>query len=168
MKDKIEKILKYAGLSPTQFADEIGVQRSSMSHILSERNKPSLEFVQKLLNRFKEINPEWLMFNKGEMLRESIQRSLFANTFEEDIANEPFNEIKSEAFKNENFNLTQTNIQSPELTKDTHETQEIENVSNDIIEKKQITQLPQENQEKAIDKIIIFYKDRTFGTYYPE
>lgn len=57
------------GLSPAKFADEIGVQRSSISHIISGRNKPSYDFLIKILNRFKGINAEWLLTGKGNMIK---------------------------------------------------------------------------------------------------
>jgi len=58
-------------LSPSQFADEIQVQRSSISHILSGRNKPSLDFVLKILSTYPDINSEWLMFGKDKMMKET-------------------------------------------------------------------------------------------------
>jgi transcriptional regulator with XRE-family HTH domain len=68
MLNRIELILKTQNLTPTQFADAIGIQRSGMSHILSGRNNPSLDFVMKVLNRFPEINAEWLLTGKNQML----------------------------------------------------------------------------------------------------
>jgi len=67
MKSRIEKILGDKHLSPAKFADEIGVQRSGVSHILSGRNKPSLDFIRKILIRFSDINPEWLIMGRGDM-----------------------------------------------------------------------------------------------------
>ena len=52
-------------LSAASFADEINVQRSSISHLLSGRNKPSLDFVLKVLATFKEVDLYWLMNGKG-------------------------------------------------------------------------------------------------------
>jgi transcriptional regulator with XRE-family HTH domain len=69
MTNRIELILKTQNLTPTQFADAIGIQRSSLSHILARRNNPSLDFVTKLLNRFPEISSEWLLTGKGQMLK---------------------------------------------------------------------------------------------------
>ena len=63
---RLEKIMTYYGLSASSFADKIGVQRSSISHILSGRNKPSLEFVMKVLSPFPEIDLYWLLNGKGE------------------------------------------------------------------------------------------------------
>ncbi len=72
MTDRILSIIKYFHLSPSDFAEEIGVQRSSISHLISGRNRPSLEFVQKILTRYPDINTEWLLSGKGEMLRNGI------------------------------------------------------------------------------------------------
>jgi transcriptional regulator with XRE-family HTH domain len=57
------------GLSATKFADEIEVQRSGISHILSGRNQPSYDFMVKILTRFADINAEWLILGKGAMLK---------------------------------------------------------------------------------------------------
>ena len=63
--ERLEIILKYYELSATAFAEEIGVQRSSISHLLSGRNKPSLDFVLKVVQRFPEVNLYWLLNGKG-------------------------------------------------------------------------------------------------------
>ena len=52
MIERILEILKLKGMSPSQFADEIGVQRSAISHLVSGRNNPSLDFIQRVLKRF--------------------------------------------------------------------------------------------------------------------
>ena len=62
---RLERILKYYGLSASAFADRIGVQRSSISHLLTGRNKPSLEFVLKVVKTFPEVNLYWLLNGKG-------------------------------------------------------------------------------------------------------
>ena len=69
MTDRIQLILKSMNLSPSQFADAISVQRSSLSHILSGRNKPSLDFVTKVLTSYPEISSDWLLFGTGTMIR---------------------------------------------------------------------------------------------------
>lgn len=67
MIDRINIILKAKNLTAKQFAEEIGVQPSGMSHILSGRNNPSLDFVMKVMRRYPEIDINWLMSGKGEM-----------------------------------------------------------------------------------------------------
>ena len=58
--------MEYYGESASSFAEKISVQRSSISHILSGRNKPSLEFVLKILTTFPEVELYWLLNGKGE------------------------------------------------------------------------------------------------------
>ncbi|WP_210488683.1 helix-turn-helix domain-containing protein [Rufibacter aurantiacus] len=65
---RITEILSWSSLGPAAFADEIGLARPVLSHILSSRNKASLEVVQKILTRFPEISPSWLLLGQGEML----------------------------------------------------------------------------------------------------
>ncbi|MBN1414013.1 MAG: helix-turn-helix transcriptional regulator [Bacteroidales bacterium] len=75
MKEQLLKLLSHLNVSATQFAEEIGVQRSSISHILSGRNKPSYDFIIKLLEKYPSINPIWLLAGKGEMLLDSDETS---------------------------------------------------------------------------------------------
>ncbi len=62
---RLEKILAYYNHTASSFADKIGVQRSSISHLLTGRNKPSLEFVMKVITSFPEVNLYWLLNGKG-------------------------------------------------------------------------------------------------------
>ncbi|MDF1673267.1 MAG: helix-turn-helix transcriptional regulator [Vicingaceae bacterium] len=59
--DRFKYLMKLNNLTASAFADEIGVQRSSMSHILSGRNKPSLELIQKVLTRFPKVSADWFI-----------------------------------------------------------------------------------------------------------
>ena len=68
MVTRIRQLLEHKQLTPTQFADLIGVGRPVVSHILSERNKPSLEVAQRIASAFPDISLAWLMFGTGEML----------------------------------------------------------------------------------------------------
>ncbi len=61
LNNTIKSFIVSKNLSPSKFADEIGVQRSSISHILSGRNKPSLDIVQKIIRRYPEIGTDWLL-----------------------------------------------------------------------------------------------------------
>ncbi|WP_298896197.1 helix-turn-helix transcriptional regulator [uncultured Psychroserpens sp.] len=62
---RLQKVIDFYGESASSFAEKIGVQRSSISHILSGRNKPSLDFVLKVLSSFPEVELYWLMNGKG-------------------------------------------------------------------------------------------------------
>ena len=63
--ERLQKVIAYYGHSASSFADKIGVQRSGISHVLSGRNKPSLEFVMKVLSSFPEVDLYWLLNGKG-------------------------------------------------------------------------------------------------------
>jgi len=69
---RVKKLLKFYNLSATQFADKIGVQRSSISHLLSGRNKPSLDFVLKVMKQFNEVDLYWLLNGKGSFPKSSV------------------------------------------------------------------------------------------------
>lgn len=59
--ERLEILMQNNQLNATAFAEKIGVQRSSVSHILSKRNKPSLEFMLKIHEHFEEANLDWLI-----------------------------------------------------------------------------------------------------------
>ncbi len=89
LKDKIEKLILGLGLTSTRFADYISVNRPIISHILSGRNKPSLEIIQKIVNKFPELGYNWI-----------------ADEEQLDM------EIVSQIVKNQDFNDLFTNIYS--------------------------------------------------------
>ncbi len=78
MKERLTQLLDQEQLTPSRFADLIGVQRSSVSHVLSGRNNPSYDFLQKTLKTFPGLNAQWLMLGKGSMYEESFQESASA------------------------------------------------------------------------------------------
>lgn len=81
MKTRIRKIIENEQLSASDFAKKIEIQKSSVSHILSGRNKPSLEVVQKILVAFDKLNTEWLIFGTGNMYKtpaKSVKKELFS------------------------------------------------------------------------------------------
>jgi transcriptional regulator with XRE-family HTH domain len=90
MKDRIAKIMEEEGMTATRFAEEIGVQASSISHIISGRNKPSTDFLIKILERFRGINADWLLTGRGnqykddntevEITENSFKTGLFAES----------------------------------------------------------------------------------------
>ncbi len=66
MNNRLQQFLELENLTPAKLADTIGVQRSGLSHILSGRNKPSYEFITRLLAKFPHINSDWLLMGKGK------------------------------------------------------------------------------------------------------
>ena len=70
---RIEEVRKNHQLTAASFATKIGVQRSAISHILSGRNKPSLEFLMKIHDSFDEVNLEWLILGKPSPLSQNLE-----------------------------------------------------------------------------------------------
>lgn len=144
MKDRIRKILDKEALSNTKFADIIGIQRSAVSHILSGRNKPSLEVVQKILEAFTYVNSDWLLFGTGKMTKDIKQGNLFIDA--EDTKN------MDEKEKNKNNDL----IENPVTDRN------FENVK----EKLEIREADKlKKSELKIEKIVIFYSDKTMEVF---
>ena len=88
---RLKQIMDYYSLSSAGFAEAIGVNRSSISHLLSGRNKPSLDFVIKVVESFEEVELYWLLNGKGRFPNTaSISKPKAATS-------SPEEEIKSEA-----------------------------------------------------------------------
>jgi transcriptional regulator with XRE-family HTH domain len=95
MKDRILEFLKNENKSSAQLAEEIGVQASGISHILSGRNNPSLDFVLKMLEKYQFLSTDWLLFGKGSMYKDVKMQNLF------DVDSGIYNEIQIKQVKNE-------------------------------------------------------------------
>ena len=78
---RLQKVIEFYGETASSFAEKIGVQRSSISHILSGRNKPSLEFVLKVLSSFPEVELYWLLNGKGHFPPQKEKTSQIENSF---------------------------------------------------------------------------------------
>ena len=146
MRERILKFLDKANLSSAKFADDIGVQRSSVSHILSGRNNPSFEFIQKILTQYKYLNAEWLIMGTGSMYKTVSQGNLFENL---PIEKATSTQQVIPELKIEDTPLSENQTLEPE--KDSI-------AINTIINKTQ----------KAVDRIVLFYTDKTFSEYIPE
>ena len=88
MVERLELLLKTKNLSASQLADETGIQRSIMSHVMNGRNKASLDFIMRILKRYKDVNPDWLLFGKGPMIKD--------NTLFDNEENSQLEELKKE------------------------------------------------------------------------
>ena len=69
MIDRIREVINYSQLSAAAFADNIGISRSGLTHLLTGRNQPSLDVAKKILAKYPEISTEWLIMGMGEMMR---------------------------------------------------------------------------------------------------
>ena len=178
MNDRIHLILKTKNISASKFADEIGVQRSGISHILSGRNNPSLDFIQKILKRFPDISSEWIISGKGSMYKNpdlfsSVEEQKSRKNIEsENIfnSNEDIKEKNENTFKdNENIEtdeLIQGNI-PPSLKQKDHVKREAQPIP---VRKEERSShgIVMKAGGKKVEKIIIFYSDKSFIEYTPE
>ena len=78
--NRLKKIMEHHQLTASLFADKIGVQRSSISHILSGRNKPSLDFILKVTNIFSDVDIYWLLNGKGSFPKKSADVHSYPTT----------------------------------------------------------------------------------------
>ncbi|MBO6079067.1 MAG: helix-turn-helix transcriptional regulator [Bacteroidaceae bacterium] len=75
MKERLEQLMELLNLTPTQFANAIGVQRATLQHILSGRNEPSLKIIMAIHNSFPDVELEWLLNGKGTAIPGLQQKS---------------------------------------------------------------------------------------------
>lgn len=150
---QLQKIMHHFGLSTTELADKILVPKATISHLISERNKPSLEFIMKLHTTFPTLNLEWLIYEKEPFLVTEI----YPKSIEKDQNETPaLNEISEVETVNEIENEDQIESQPEEI--------EPKNISQNITENpKNILSF----QSKEIDCIVIFYNDGSFKKYNP-
>jgi transcriptional regulator with XRE-family HTH domain len=71
--NRLKKVMEYHELTASLFADKIAVQRSSISHILSGRNKPSLDFILKVTSTFTDVDIYWLLNGKGKFPKNTVE-----------------------------------------------------------------------------------------------
>lgn len=138
MKNRIERILREEKIASSKFADEIGIQRSSMSHILSGRNNPSLDITQRVLRKFPHINSDWLILGVGDMYDKTTNNlNLFDTEEEADIS----------------LNVSDVNL--PEIEETANKEPQIDNIT-----PKEVNQAIV--KDKKIKKIMVFYTDGSF------
>lgn len=146
LKDRIEKIIRDEDITSSKFADEIGVQRSSISHTMSGRNKPSLDLIIKIIERYRYINSEWLITGRGEPYKSLNKENsnLFSDIEDEETEQ---NQVMDEK---EHF-IDLPNKSEADIKKDT------ENKTEQKVSK-----------AKHIKKIMIFYSDNSFEELMPK
>ena len=143
MKDRILEFLKAENKSSAQLAEEIGVQPSGISHILSGRNNPSLDFVLKMVEKYQFLSTDWLLFGKGTMYKEIKMQSLF-----------------------DEMNISGRKTDDSSVNKES----EIRRTDEKPIEKKLLhmeTLVKDEKSQSAISRIVMFYDDSSFKEYTP-
>jgi len=146
MKERILQLLDLEHLTPSKFADLIGVQRSSVSHILSDRNKPSFDFLQKTLKTFPGLKAEWLMLGDGPMYDQMGRES--ADLFSQEVP---------EASEHDSHEAPDIQQQvSLPLEHAPAEAQDFQDIEEDSSSK-----------SRKVVQVMLFYDDDTFVSYKP-
>ncbi len=188
MNTRLQQFLDLENLTPARLADIIGVQRSGLSHILSGRNKPSFDFIRRILIKYPRINSEWLITGKGKPYKDFEQTppstlvsgpsENFAQgqnqTLNQNSENSYFRQDEVQGFANfEQEDLFYSEI--PILQNNEIQTQNTDNKHNNT---QNGTQQPNENctngsnidndrQKKRVKRVIIFYSDGSFEELFP-
>jgi len=172
--ERIALVISTKGMTNAEFAESIEVQPSNISHIMSGRNKPSLDLVMKILKRFPELRTEWLIHGKGAMnkdygLFDEITPAIENTTQETDAGIKKAN-IPSTAEKRviiekpvQSAGKTMTESDAMLDPKETTKsfTKKEENIQRDYAGKRA-------QKAKTVEKIVLFYDDHTFETFYPD
>ncbi|KFF00979.1 transcriptional regulator [Chryseobacterium formosense] len=173
LNERISKVIEYSGFTPSEFADEVDVQRSSISHVTSGRNKPSLEFIIKIKSRFPEILWDWLVNGDGEMLKSELPDT------EEQIPEEKLKptslpDLFTMMNDDEDFGTEESEntviFESPSESVKTYQSK-----ANEKITDSQRLEKPKEeiinqiidNQQNKIKRIVIFYENGKFESFEP-
>ena len=144
---RLEIILDYYNLSASAFADKINVQRSSLSHLLSGRNKPSLDFIIKVIEVFPEVDLYWILNGKGNFPKSENVAPTVLET-EKKTPSQPIVE-------NTNSELDLFSTVEKRITSTLSESNPVESIKTE------------NNSQEEIERIVVFFKNGTFKNYKP-
>ncbi len=173
MINRINLILQAKNITAKQFAEEIGIQPSGMSHILSGRNNPSLEFVNKVIRRYPEIDANWLLLGKGQMYGQLGMRNEELGMRNEGFLSEPTLFSVPEAAPSPAPIYTPTPEQEPVPEQKEEEREEVNLQDFASVDREQEKELQKEpapvtTDKRRLVKILFFYDDHTFEEYRPQ
>ena len=150
MREKLLKLMKSEKLSSSRLAEILEIQPSSISHILSGRNKPSYDFLVKILRRFPTLNPDWLLLDAEQMYRSNEELDRRIND-----TNTQSSQTTGSAEKmivNSNSALNPKNESSQNSTN-----RPIENIA-------AVANIATDG--RTIERVIVLYTDKSFEAYY--
>lgn len=163
MRERLLKFMEMEKLSASRLAEILGVQPATISHIISGRNKPSFEFIEKMLLRFPKVNPEWFLLGKGSAYRPDVSSSPNPNPNPSQEFRLPANLFETAPPPATESSAGQPELKIPETPGAT--APEIQTNHPSIDTKKQISKT--EFSEPDIERIVIFLKNGTCISYKP-
>lgn len=147
--NRLAFLLEHFDFTASAFADKIGVQRSSLSHLLSGRNKPSLDLILKIKDCFPELNLDWLLQGKGAFSDEPNTSKYTSNS----VVNQSI-QTSDPTTLSQTIATSDTAIQ----TTDSAKRSKVEPLNS-------TKSVPDIIGDSTVDKVIVFYKDGTFKQY---
>ncbi|OYT12828.1 MAG: hypothetical protein B6I19_08355 [Bacteroidetes bacterium 4572_114] len=173
LQDQISTIMSIKNLTNAEFAAAIGVQPSNISHIMSGRNKPSLDLIMKIVKRYPEIRLDWLLQGEGSMNKE-YDLDLFGNQLQKS-ENKTVRNAAQETHISQHPQGNDQILKTFEPKKAGFEGKATENQGSNEIEnepiiepKKDISTPATKTSEAGIEKIVFFFRDKSFQEYYPK
>ncbi|MBP3425758.1 MAG: helix-turn-helix transcriptional regulator [Rikenellaceae bacterium] len=167
MKERLRRFIKAEALNSTQLATALGIQSSGISHILSGRNKPSYDFVTKLLTLYPNLNPDWLLLGKGTMYRQETKEKKTVPTPSEPMLKfsqtEDHNAEPLIIAQNDREGLL-NDFAGFSATSDSSTSSRLNVTSTE--NKSEITHNGQD-VHREVERIVILYRDGSFDTYHP-
>ncbi|MHA8060577.1 helix-turn-helix transcriptional regulator [Aquirufa beregesia] len=166
LSQKIELLIQRKQISSSQFADKIGIPRSSVSHILSGRNKPSLDVVQKILKAFPELTAEELLFDDRLLsLNSSPAPKMEVSSSSPSLFDAP-EASPSELDKN---SFAEPTIVQSNLRRNRESAKNNSGNASSVNSNSTVPSLPVSSTHltKKIERVIIFYTDGSFSESKP-
>ena len=140
IKDRIAHIIRAKNLTATQFAEMMQIQPSNVSHLLSGRNKPSLDFLIKLKDVFPEYSFDWIILGKKPITLSERPQS-----------------VKEELHNSDQLPIVETSSNLGDIFSVTEKSEQ--DAINTITETKI-------EQSKQVKQIVYIYDDNTFEIYH--
>jgi transcriptional regulator with XRE-family HTH domain len=156
MVNRIFTFIESLQLTPTEFADKIGVSRASISSIKTGRTQPTLSLVEKIKQRFPEIDINWLILGEGD--------APIVNRSESEIELFSDDEVKAEieVAQNSSNDDTANEYQAVYIAETPRKTEEEPQVIN-----RETDVLVQSTSEikRSVKKVILLYDDGSFEEF---
>lgn len=155
MREKLQQLMNAEQLTGSKLAEYLGIQPSSISHIMGGRNKPSLDFVQKILQRYPRINPDWLLLDSDEMYRPQTSPA-------------PAIEVNAQLPFTDSDAPSEVSISQPEATTTNPAPQPSTTSTNPSAAAMAMFGSASSTQHGGVKRVIVLYEDRTFESYEPQ
>lgn len=168
MREKLQKLMQDQGLTSSKLAEILEIQPSGISHLMAGRNKPGFDLIQRILRRFPQINPDWLLLDSGQMYRDQYKMQtppsestltettqLVSNTNPHRLTDTPPQELFASTTASNHLHIA-------------HVTGNPAGASQSESSRPDATEAhlqPNTSSASRIERVVIFYDDHTFESF---